>query len=217
VNIEIIILFTLTGNNDSQLSLCSCVKSRSHFEISLGWPVFSTITFKPKVKRCSSSNSHNYIGLTSEKANYTIMQCENFMKQLDEFEVLLIGGEEVTDFEEIYTEYFSDVYKYVLTLCRNESVAEEVTQESFFKVLRNIDNFNGSCNLFVWLCQIAKNTYFSLSKKQKWIVSEVDTDFPDVLSNLEKDYCDKETAKRLHALIHNLNDPYKEVFTLRVF
>jgi RNA polymerase sigma-70 factor (ECF subfamily) len=123
----------------------------------------------------------------------------------------------VTNFEEVYTEHFSDVYKYVLGVCRNETIAEEVTQETFFKAMRHIDQFNGSCKLFVWLCQIAKNTYFSLLQKQKHVALEVDVDFPDVASDLEKNYCDKETAARLHILLHNIAEPYKEVFTLRVF
>lgn len=78
----------------------------------------------------------------------------------------------MTNFGEIYTEHFSDVYKYVLTLCRNEAIAEEVTQETFFKAMSHIDQFNGSCKLYVWLCQIAKNIYFSLSKKQKRMVPD---------------------------------------------
>ena len=123
----------------------------------------------------------------------------------------------MTDFGEIYTEHFSDVYKYVLTLCRNEAIAEEVTQETFFKAMRHMDQFNGSCKLYVWLCQIAKNTYFSLSKKRKRMVLDIDADFPDIASDLEEDYFDKEAATRLHVLLHNLNEPYKEVFTLRVF
>ncbi|KPU46067.1 RNA polymerase sigma factor SigM [Oxobacter pfennigii] len=123
----------------------------------------------------------------------------------------------MTDFGEIYTEHFSDVYKYVLTLCRNEAIAEEVAQETFFKAMRNIDQFKGSCKLYVWLCQIAKNTYFSLSKKQKRMAPDIDADFPDITSDLERDYFNKETASRLHVLLHNLNEPYKEVFTLRVF
>jgi RNA polymerase sigma-70 factor (ECF subfamily) len=123
----------------------------------------------------------------------------------------------VTDFEEIYTEFFIDVYKYVLSLCRNETIAEEVTQETFFKAMRRIDKFNGSCKIYVWLCQIAKNTYFSLLKKQKRIAPEIDMDFPDIASDLEKNYCDKEAAAQLHILLHDLDEPYKEVFTLRVF
>ncbi len=123
----------------------------------------------------------------------------------------------MADFGEIYSEHFSDVYKYVLSLCRNESVAEEVTQDTFFKAMRHIDNFNGSCTLYVWLCQIAKNTYFSLYKRQKRIVSDIDTEQPDTGISLESDYFDKDMAKRLHVLLHDLNEPYKEVFTLRVF
>jgi len=128
-----------------------------------------------------------------------------------------MGGEKVTDFGKIYTEYFSDVYKYVLTLCRNEAIAEEVTQETFFKAMRHINQFNGSCRLYVWLCQIAKNTYFSLSNKQRRMAPGLDVDLPDLTADLERDYLDKDEARRLHILLHNLSDPYKEVFTLRVF
>ncbi len=58
----------------------------------------------------------------------------------------------MTDFQEIYELYFKDVYKYALSLSRNESVAEEITQETFFKALKNIDSFRGQCRLYVWLC-----------------------------------------------------------------
>jgi RNA polymerase sigma-70 factor (ECF subfamily) len=124
----------------------------------------------------------------------------------------------MTDFAEIYTEYFSDVYKYVLTLCCDEDVAEEVTQETFFKAMRHINQFNGSCRLYVWLCQIAKNTYFSLYKKRKRMMPlDIDEDFSDITSDLESAFLDKDAARRLHILLHNLKEPYKEVFTLRIF
>ena len=119
-------------------------------------------------------------------------------------------------FEKIYREHFSDVYKYVLSLCRNEVLAEEITQETFFKAMQNIDKFNGTCKLYVWLCQIAKNTYFQYYKKQKRHTLEVETDLPSII-DIETDYLDKDLSKRLHALLHELNEPYKEVFTLRVF
>jgi len=123
----------------------------------------------------------------------------------------------VTDYGEIYRKYFSDVYKYMLALSRNEAIAEEVTQETFFKAMRHIDQFKGNCKLYVWLCQIARNTYISLYQKQKRNISSVDTEFSETTSDLEKDYLDKEAMKQLHILIHNLKEPYKEIFTLRVF
>lgn len=120
------------------------------------------------------------------------------------------------DFDEVYQKYFTDVYKYVLSLCHNESIAEEITQETFFKALRKIKQFNGTCTLFSWLCQIAKNTYFSFARKQKKIIDGMEQDISDSSFNLEIAFIDKEAAGRLHALLHNLDEPYKEVFTLRV-
>jgi RNA polymerase sigma-70 factor (ECF subfamily) len=126
------------------------------------------------------------------------------------------GGEEVTDFGEIYTEYFTDVYKYVLSLCRDASIAEEVTQETFFKALRSIGQFNGSCKLYVWLCQIAKNTYFSLCQKNKR-TAPINTELLDTGPDVETDFLEKDTARLLHVQLHRMEDPYKEVFSLRVF
>ncbi len=124
----------------------------------------------------------------------------------------------VADFEAIYMEHFLNVYKYVLSLCRNESLAEEITQEAFYKALNGIDRFDGKCQLYVWLCQIAKNTYFTYAKKQKRYTTEADVDMSlEAAPEIESSYLDKETARRLHVLLHQLKDPYKEVFTLRVF
>ena len=121
-----------------------------------------------------------------------------------------------SNFEQIYNEHFSVVYKYVLSLSKNEIIAEEITQETFFKAMQNIDKFNGSCKLYVWLCQIAKNTYFSVYQKQSRYNSNIEEDLPSGI-NIESDYLDKDTARKLHILLHNLSEPYKEVFTLRVF
>lgn len=124
---------------------------------------------------------------------------------------------DIPDFGKIYSEYFSDVYKYAFSLCRNESLAEEITQETFFKAMRNIDKFNGTCKLFVWLCQIAKNIYFTFAKKQKHIVSGEVVENQDFSTDIENAYLDKENVRQLHIFLHNLNEPYKEVFILRVF
>ncbi len=124
----------------------------------------------------------------------------------------------MSDFEAIYKEHFFNVYKYVLSLCRNESLAEEITQEAFYKALNNIDGFHGQCTLFVWLCQIAKNTYFTFTKKQKRYISELDVNFMEESApSIESNILDKEAVQKLHILLHQLKEPYKEVFSLRVF
>lgn len=115
------------------------------------------------------------------------------------------------EYQEIYSLYFQDVYKYVLALSRDPSLAEEITQEAFFKALKSLDSFQGQCKLYVWLCQIAKNTYLSYLKKHKEPEKE-----ETCTSSLEEMMLDKESAFLIHQALHNLPEPYKEVFSLRV-
>ena len=67
------------------------------------------------------------------------------------------GGESMADFEQIYAQYFPSVYKFVYSMCRNPDVAEEVTQEAFYKAMMHIHRFDGTCQLYVWLCQISNS------------------------------------------------------------
>ncbi|MFE3575062.1 RNA polymerase sigma factor [Lysinibacillus sp. NPDC059133] len=122
----------------------------------------------------------------------------------------------MTEFESIYNQYFRDVHSFVLSLSRNEKIAEEITQETFFKALKSIDNFKGNCKINVWLCQIAKNTYFTYLDKQKRYATD---DIPEEISenSIESIIVNKEETFHLHKVLHRLEEPYKEVFTLRVF
>lgn len=120
----------------------------------------------------------------------------------------------MTDFQEVYDLYFKDVYKYALSLSRDPHVAEEITQETFFKALKNIGSFRGQCRLYVWLCQIAKNTYYSYSQKQARAAPEQEAPSGE---SLEDKLLTKESAFEIHKLLHKLPEPYKEVFSLRVF
>lgn len=121
----------------------------------------------------------------------------------------------MTEFEEIYSKYFKDVYRYTLGLSKNKSIAEDITQETFFKALKNIGGFKGNCKMSVWLCQIAKNTYFSYLKKQKTYPLEgFDNALEDSVDCEQKVISD---GSEIQKLINDLEEPYKEVFTLRFF
>ncbi|MBP2025743.1 RNA polymerase sigma factor [Peptoniphilus stercorisuis] len=121
------------------------------------------------------------------------------------------------EFEEIYNLYFKEIYLYIKSLSKDENIAEEITQETFFKALKNIESFDGSKDIRAWLFTIAKNTYFSHYKKNKNLVYEsflekksIDIKFIDKLIN-------EEDAFLIHQFIHKMKEPYKEVFYLRVF
>lgn len=120
------------------------------------------------------------------------------------------------DFQQIYSDYYAFVFRYILSLCRDEPLAEEVTQEAFFRALKNIGKFRGQCRLEVWLCQIAKHTLYAMAKKRRKTVQLAQEALP-AEDDPERAFAEKEEAKRAHAVLHQLPEPYREVFWMRAF
>lgn len=123
----------------------------------------------------------------------------------------------MAEFERIYRACFQDVNLYLRRLTGDASLAEELTSETFFKAMQALDGFRGDCDVRVWLCQIAKNCYFSYQKKQRHSVPLPETDVPAPTEGLETALLRQDEAMRIHVLLHDLAEPYKEVFMLRVF
>jgi len=119
------------------------------------------------------------------------------------------------DFDELYNAYADDVYRYAFSLCRNKHIAEDITSETFLKAIKASNSFKGDCNVRVWLCQIAKNIYFNLKKQSKFI-AEMPADTPSG-DSLELKLIDRTQAFEIHKSLHLLDEPYKEIFSLRFF
>jgi len=123
----------------------------------------------------------------------------------------------VTELESLYKMYFKDVYLYAKSLSEDEHIAEDITSETFIRAINSIDTFKGHCDIRIWLCQIAKNSYFLYLRKNRKVV------FTDTISerksniNLEQLMVSKEDTLKVHKILHSLKEPYKEVFSLRVF
>lgn len=124
------------------------------------------------------------------------------------------------DFEEIYRINKDLLYKFILKMCANESLAEELAQETFFKAFVHTNEFTGKCKISTWLCQIAKNEYFNYLKKNKRIVA-LGFDDPDYHGSLsfEDAYyrveC-KEQAKIILDIANELPSIYKDVFLEKI-
>ena len=118
--------------------------------------------------------------------------------------------------EELYRTYFDIVYRYIRSISQDGSLAEEVTQETFFKALEKIDQFRGDCDVRVWLCQIAKNALMKELRRRKRTVPYEETRKLTAPDDIFELLADKEQAMRIHASLHRLKEPYREVFTLRV-
>lgn len=124
----------------------------------------------------------------------------------------------MTDFEEIYKAYFKDVYLYMIRLSGNEDIAEEITADTFFKALKSIDSFRGDCDVRVWLCQIAKNSYYSYLKKNKKAVSTQESlPEPADKSSIVDEITKRDEARLIGKILHTIDEPYKEVFMWRVY
>lgn len=118
---------------------------------------------------------------------------------------------------ELYNLYANDVFKYLICLTGDAELSEELTQETFYKAYRNINSFEGKCKMSVWLCQIAKNSYFTYLKKTKLKHREFLEDNLVSQINVQEEYLLSHNVISLHKILHTLEEPYKEVFTLKLF
>ena len=121
------------------------------------------------------------------------------------------------EFEKMCQTEYQTVQKFLLRLCGNAELAEELTQETFFKALENMDRFDGRSKISVWLCSIARNTYFSLCRKEKRFQSEIPAKSFPADASPEQLLLTREEAFAVHRILHGMEEPYKEVFSLRTF
>ena len=122
----------------------------------------------------------------------------------------------MAEFEEVYRRYFRDVYLYAKALTRDPRLAEEIVSETFFKAMRGLADFRGGCDVRVWLCRIARNCYYSHLRKAGRL-TELEGERADPDAGPEEAFLRQDTAMRAHAALHRLPEPYREVFSLRIF
>lgn len=121
--------------------------------------------------------------------------------------------------EEALSAEYEAVYRYALSLCRNEATAQDITQETFLKAMRSVGQFHGNSSLYTWLCAIAKNHWLNLCKAGKREIQLDGTSYYErtAESDPENKLIEKDMAIQIHRILHKLQEPYKEVFSLRVF
>lgn len=121
------------------------------------------------------------------------------------------------DFEQIYSKYFQEVYLYIKSLSHDVNIAEEITQDTFFKALKAIEKFDGSKDIRAWLFTIAKNTYFTHYKRKKRQIDSELFEEPCTGVHIVKHLMNEEDAFAVHQFLHLMDEPFKEVFSLRTF
>ena len=110
-------------------------------------------------------------------------------------------------FDRIYQDYFESVYRYALSLSGNPQIAEEIAQETFFKAMRTLDQFQGKSSLKSWLCAIAKNLWLSEQRKRKEQPIDDALPLPDPSIGPEEAIVRQDESMRIHRLLHHLDEP----------
>lgn len=119
------------------------------------------------------------------------------------------------EIEQIYRKYFEHVYRYVYAISKDPNVAEDVTAETFLKAIKGISSFQGKCDIRVWLCQIAKFTYYNQIRKEKHeAVLSLDVMDP---SSLEEVVCMKEQHEMVLRIVEQMKPTSQQIFCLRVY
>lgn len=114
--------------------------------------------------------------------------------------------------EEIYKDNYTIVYKYLLINCHNEDIAEELTQETFYRAVKNINKFKKGSKISTWLCKIAKNLWIDeIKRKNKFKeIDENDFIIPD------NDVFANEDRIKLFGKIQKLDTETRDVIYLRL-
>ena len=119
-------------------------------------------------------------------------------------------------FEKLYKACYMRVFSYVMTLSRDRAQAEEITQEAFFRAFAKQKEFRGEADQVTWLCAISKNLFYD-EKRRQARHGAIPEDLPDPEKSIEHQVTDRDSSFRIHMALHALEEPFREVFELRVF
>ena len=106
----------------------------------------------------------------------------------------------------------------MMNIVKNPAAAEEITQNTFVKAMTTKSEYEGASSPYTWLCAIAKNQCYDYFRKNGRIAEAVEPEQEAVCaSDVTEDFVVRETSLSIHRILHDMEEPYKEVFELRVF
>ena len=123
----------------------------------------------------------------------------------------------MTDFEKLFNDNRVFIFKFLMKMTHDQYLAEELTQETFFRAYMNYASLKNKERAPTWLCRIAKNTYYTWYNEQKKKASLDDFDSVDDDQSVEDRFIVKELSQKALLCLHDMEEPYKEVFMLAVF
>lgn len=118
------------------------------------------------------------------------------------------------DIEDICTKYYQNIYKYLMSLSHNPNIAEELTQETFYIAIKEINKFKGNCEVITWLCIIAKHLYYKYYKKDIYENIGNITEIPSI--STEEAYIFNQDKLELYKALQKITENERNVIYLRL-
>jgi len=123
------------------------------------------------------------------------------------------------EMDEVYQSYAQTVYKYLLSLSRDDDLAEELTAETFYQAYKSIHRYNAECKMVVWLCQIAKHLWYrELERRKKYRSVDLDDvcEVEDRRMTPDLTILASESKVGIYRQLHLLDAATREVMYLRL-
>lgn len=118
--------------------------------------------------------------------------------------------------EQIYLQNAKLVHHYLLSLCHDPALAEDLTQETFLRAYQSLDRYDRSCKLSTWLCQIGRHIYYQHVAKSKKEIPAEPEDHPAPLNQQpEEAVLHKMELMDVLKEMQKLPDQMREVIYLR--
>ena len=118
--------------------------------------------------------------------------------------------------EKMYDAYYMRVYSFTMTLCGDQNLAEDVTQETFSRAMSKSTSFRNESDEVTWLCAIARNLFLD-EKRRQTRTEQMPEEIPSKEKTPEQLTMDRDSSFQIHMALHALDEPYREAFELRVF
>lgn len=123
--------------------------------------------------------------------------------------------------DELFSAYYKDIYRYLYSLCRDVSLAEDLTSEVFLEVVKSINSFRAESDVKTWLFSIARYRWLNYLRRKKRTIQTAELDElterePPNAVSADKTTLDRELIERIYAIINGERDRPREVALLRI-
>lgn len=120
-------------------------------------------------------------------------------------------------FNEIFERHYERVFNLCLRMCGNRHTAQDLTQDVFLKIYRNLDKYRGQSKISTWIWSVSVNHCLDFLKREKGLLSRVTRFFQlkeEPSERLEEHVVNREAGMRI---LKGLSPRNRALFILKIY